>query len=264
MKFSLSLFAIGLFFISCQKEIDVDLNDANPQVVIEAIYTAEDSTVRVHVSKTSSFFDNATPPSVDNATVVITDQFGNSSSVNSIGNGDYLLTNYAPQFNTTYNMTVVVDGTTYQADCKLNQPVALEDITYTLIPGFFGSDSGYVANLRFYDPVGVVNYYAIVLSLNGEEYNELTEIFRQDDLLSDGNFVERPMFGVPFYNMGDTIGMELRSIDEPVYDYLNEIISIAGAGQSAAAPANPTSNWNNKALGYFNAYGNSRKTVVIQ
>ena len=43
------LFTI-LILISCQKVINVDLNEADPNIVIEGIYTAEDSTVRVTIS----------------------------------------------------------------------------------------------------------------------------------------------------------------------------------------------------------------------
>ena len=67
-----------------------------------------------------------------------------------------------------------------------------------------------------------------------------------------------------FFQIDDTIGMELRSIDKDIYYYLNEAISIIGENSaSAAAPANPNSNWNNNALGYFSAYGNSRKETII-
>ncbi|MGB0915521.1 MAG: DUF4249 domain-containing protein [Crocinitomicaceae bacterium] len=263
MKKIFYLFAITTVLFSCQKVIDVDLNEANPTPVLEGIYTAEDSTVRVKLSLTSSYFNDSPSTSIDAAVVNITDGAGITSNVPSIGNGNYELQNYIPNFNTTYTLSVLYDGVTYSAECDLADTVSLDDITYEYFPGFFGGDPGYVVYLNFQDPANTPNFYQIILSLNGEEFGGLEDMFTQDDLLSDGNPVERPLFSGDFFQIGDTVGMELRSVDEDVYYYINEAISIVG-GSASAAPANPTTNWNNKALGYFSAYGNSRKEVIIQ
>ncbi len=255
---------VALSILACQKVIDVDLNEANPQVVIEANYTAEDSTVRVRVSITSNYFDASASPTVDNAIVTITDQSGNAINVPSTGSGNYVLTNYIPQFNTTYTMNVMYNGVNYEASCYLQDPVQLDDITYEFIPGFFGLDSGYVVYLNLQDPPNIDNNYLIVLSQNGNVLDDFSELFLQDDLFTDGNYLQRPLFGIEFFDYGDTISMELRSIDVRVYDYYNQLIAITAGSGAVAAPANPITNWNNKALGYFSAYGNSRKSVIIQ
>jgi len=262
MKNIFYLFSILVVLSSCTKVIDVDLNDVDPKFVIEANYTAEDSTVRVQLSLTSSYFDNEPTTTIDNLVVIITDHLGNSQTVPFVGNGYYELTNYIPIFNTNYTMTVQYDGVTYTAVSKMNPPVPLEDITYEYFPAFFGLDPGYLCNLRFNDPAGIENYYIIAMSLNHVEENKLTQLFLQNDTYSDGNLVERPLFRDEFFQEGDTVGMELRSVDKATYDYFAEILSIAG-GQSSAAPANPKTNWDNKALGYFSAYSNNRREVVI-
>lgn len=257
-----SLLTLALF--SCQKVIDVDLNEANPQVVLEANYTAEDSTVRVRVSITSNYFDASTSPTVNDAIVTITDQAGNVTAIPSVGNGEYVLANYVPQFNTTYTVHVMYNSVDYEAKCYLKQPVPLDEIIYEFAPSFFGLEGGYFVYLRLQDEPGVVNNYIAQLSRNGDVLDELSELFLQDDLFSDGNFIERPLFGpIDFFQLGDTIDLELRSVDVAIYDYYSEIIGIA-SGDGGAAPANPTTNWNNSALGYFNAYGNSRRSVIIQ
>ena len=263
MKNLLYLFGCIVIISSCQKVIDVDLNEADPKFVIEANYTAEDSTVRVKVSLTSNYFDASTPTTVDNATVIITDHLGVSVPVISIGDGMYELTNYIPTFETDYTLTVSHGGVTYTAVSTMHAPVQLEDITYEYYPGFFGLDPGYVCDLNFYDPPGVENYYIIALSLNGVADTKLTSLFLHNDAFSDGNLIKRPLFKDEFNQVGDTVGMEMRSIDKVTYQYFYEIFSIAG-GQTSAAPSNPATNWDNDALGYFSAYSNSRKEVVIE
>lgn len=261
MKKLIYILPVLLAFASCQKVIDVDLNDANPNIVIEANYSAEDSTVFVHISLTSSFFNSVASPTIDAAIVTIVDELGNITSVPAIGNGDYQLTAYIPNFGTTYTLNVLNGADSYSAECDMNSPVALEPLTYDLYPPLFGNDGGYAVNLNLYDPAGVVNYYQIILTENGLEYNELMDMFTQDDVFTDGNLLGRPMYG-KFFEIGDTIGMELRSIDGAIYDYINQAMSIVGGGNSAA-PANPISNWNNGALGYFSAYSSNRQEIII-
>lgn len=65
---TLSIAAVALF--GCTKVIDVNLNEANEKYVIEANYSAEDSTVRVLITKTSSFFDNNASPKVNNGNYI--------------------------------------------------------------------------------------------------------------------------------------------------------------------------------------------------
>lgn len=263
MKNIAYLLGIVLIAASCQKVIDVDLNDTNKTIVIEGNYTGQDSTVRVNVSLTSSYFDSEPSPVIDNAVVTITDGAGITTVVPSIGSGNYELSGYIPSYGSDYVLTVTHDGVTYSAKCNMPVPVTLDPITYLYFDGFFGAEGGYAAFMNFNDPANVENYYIAALGLNGVIYDGIDDLFTQDDALTDGNLVQRPLFASDFYDIGDTIYMELRSVDKAIYDYTNEIQSIIG-GSNSAAPGNPTTNWDNGALGYFNAYGISKDTVVVQ
>jgi hypothetical protein len=249
-------------FIACQKVIDVDLNDAAQKVVIVASYSAHDSTVRTKITLTSSYFDSDPEPEVNDAMVTMYDYLGNATNVPFTANGEYILSNYIPITNSTYTLTVNYNNSIYTATCDLNPLVPLEPITYDSIPpGIFTESGGYIAYLNFYDPISVVNHYEIVLSRNGKIKDKLNQIFTQDDNLTDGNFVERPLFG-RFFHLNDTVGMELRTIDEQVYNYLNQAVETV-LNQNSAAPGNPEPFWDNGALGYFSAYSSSFQEVII-
>lgn len=262
MKKIFPILLIFVALISCQKEIDVDLNDADPKVVIEANYIGTDSLVRVRVTQTSSYFDSNPSPVIDNAVVSIVDQFGVATPIPSIGNGYYELTNYIPNYNTIYTLNVqTADLTLYTAQCFLPSPVQLQPIVEQYFPpGIFSGDGGYVTLIRFNDPADTVNFFGAIQGKNGIWEDSLSSLLVQDDVLTDGNFVERPLFNI-IYQSGDTAMMELRSIDERIYNYITQA---QGADDpNSAAPGNPTSNWNNDALGYFSAYSYSRQTLVI-
>ena len=262
MKKLICLLIITAAFSSCQKDIDIDLNSANPTIVIEANYTAEDSTVLVQITETVNYFGSNVTPTVDNATVTITDQNGVSQTVPFTNNGNYILVNYVPEFNSVYTLNVISEGASYTAHCKLSSPVQVEVPTYEWNPGVFGSDPGFIVFMNFLDPADTVNLYAAILTVNGEEFNRLNEGWIQDDLITEGNYLSRPLWGGPQVDSLDTVIIELRSIDAAIYDYINEAAGIVG-GSSSAAPGNPTSNWDNGALGYFSAYSATRAEVIL-
>lgn len=256
---------LGLIIVvaSCQKVIDVDLNEANETIVLEANFTGEDSTVRVLVTKTSNFFNSDPSPVVNDASVTITDQNGVSTVVPSVSNGIYELSGYAPDYGTNYTLTVSAEGQSYSATCLMANPVPIDPITYEFTEGFFGSGSGYFTLLNFQDPANVVNFHQIVITRNSITFDRIDEIQTQDDSFTDGNYVSRPLFFDTLSQIGDTVSYEFRTVDQAIFDYTNEAASISG-GTNSAAPGNPSTNWNNGALGYFNAFGVSRDTVVIQ
>ena len=59
----------------------------------------------------------------------------------------------------------------------------------------------------------------------------------------------------------DTIGVQLSSIDEANYSYLL-VLSQSGS-PFIIAPGNPISNLTGNAIGYFGAYAQDRKYIVI-
>lgn len=260
--FIFSTLILALGFGSCTKIIDVDLNDAAKKIVIEANFNASDSVVNVKVSYTSSYFDSYTPSQVDDAIVTITDQLGNVTTIPSIGTGQYELTNYIPTEGGSYTINVTHDGTTYTGSSQLTPKLTLlEPNAQFFEQGFFGEPGGYLVFFRFQDPPGIGNYYNIIVQANDTLYDKPNEFILGDDVLTDGNLLERPG-RFDYYEVGDTITFELQSITERIFDYYVEMQTIAG-GQSSAAPANPSYFWTNDALGYFSAYYSTKTGIRI-
>jgi hypothetical protein len=67
-------------------------------------------------------------------------------------------------------------------------------------------------------------------------------------------------------NPGDTITIDLLSIDKATYDYFHTLSDILTSDQSptSLAPANPTTNISGSALGYFAAYAVDSKQIVVR
>lgn len=253
IRYILPLFlAIALF--SCEKVINVDLNDEDSKVVIEGMFTAGETTHQVVITKTLNF-DEAEPyPIVDNAVVTVTDNLGNSQVLNYTGNGVYEATGYAVVEGRTYTLTAVVDGVTYTAQSTVPTAVALDQLLPLSFQ--FGPDTvNAVIPLRM-DPAGVKNFYQFNLFNNGER---VSGIYLQDDAFSDGIQVQQPIFdNEGSYESGDTAFVEMYCIDEPVYNYF-----FALAQNQTATPANPTTNFSGGCLGYFSARTKDTASVVI-
>jgi len=93
------------------------------------------------------------------------------------------------------------------------------------------------------------------------------DIFVFDDRLSDGKYITRGLRnGEATLNIGDSLEIRMYCIDEPVFNYFNQLDqsgSGGGAFNTAASPANPVSNISNGAYGYFSAHTlRSRRTKV--
>ena len=262
MKY-LALTLLGLItFASCQKSIDIDLNEANPVVVIEANYTAEDSTVRVLITETSNYFSGDEEPTIDNGVVTITNQAGVSEQVPFISEGLYTLENYIPEYGTTYTMTVLANGVTYTATCDMLPLIDQQSLLFDSIPpGPFSSEGGYGVALVYQDPAAEGDFTSAHITRNGKRLKKLNDITLNNDQLTNGNLVIRPLF-VKIFDLGDTVEVEMRTIDEKIHDYYQELISLTDP--NSAAPSNPDYQWENRALGFFSAYPSSRQTVIIQ
>lgn len=257
MKFAITTLISLLFILgisSCQKVIDVDLNDADQKVVVEGIILRGDTIQRVRVTKTQNFDESTPPPVVNNAVVTVVDNLGNAASFTSVGNGWYELTSYPGVEGRTYTLSVVVDGVTYSGSSTMPNYQPLADLYVDFYP--FGADTLISVVPAHFDEGGVQNFFQFHVYRNGERDKG---IYIQDDQFTDGNLVIQPLF-VSDVEMQDTVRVDFFCIDKPVHSYFNQL-SINSS--SSATPANPVSNMSGGCMGYFSARTFDSKTVVV-
>lgn len=251
------LFSAALF--SCQKEIKIDLNEANPKVIIEANYSATDSTVKVIVSRSSSYFDVFEVDFINDAFITIREENGTEVIVPFIADGTYELSGFPPVFGSTYTLKVLHNNTEYVSDSKLMPVMELLPSRVEFQEESIFSSEGYWVFYRFQDFSELGNCYKLVPSYYGSRYDKFGEFSIGNDNLTDGNLVERPLLET--FQLGDTVYLELQSINQKIYDYYNQLSS-SSSGFNAAV-GNPDYLWSNGALGYFSAYGYSTDMVII-
>ncbi len=266
MKNILIIAIVLLFFTSCQKVIKVDLNTANPQFVIEANLFEGTHDFKVHITKTTSYFNPESAPAVLGAVVTLSVNGNPAQTLMSAGNGWYELANYTATNKTSYTLSVVAEGKTFIADSYLPVSPVMDSLTYRKFNGGFGGTGidPYIMTAHFQDSLGIGNYYRVIVTKNDSIQNQPFDLYLLDDKLRDGEYFHAPVF-TAFCDIGDTMDVELLSMDKYVFDYYSTLGTIlTGDANNSAAPANPNSNWSNKALGYFGAFSTQKKSLRIK
>ena len=257
---------IGISLFSCQKVIDVDLNEAAPRLVIEGNITPEPGRNKVYLSTSGGYFDNSAVQPVENGIVKITDENGNTEILEETSPGTYYSHTLAGTVDTEYAIEVIVDGQVFAGSDFLPPAVPIDSLDYE-IDDFTrpGSDEiVYNILLTLSDPVETENYYRIVTYVNGElVYGGFSPYRVLDDELINGLTFTLTIRGTEAL-LGDTVVVELQSIGFNTYEYfstLNDALSDGGLGST---PYNPITNLDNGALGYFGAYSVTRGAIVIE
>jgi len=260
---------VSILFSSCQDVIDIDLRDSDRKVVIEGSVTQGVDSVMVRVSRTTSFFDTSQPEAVTDAQVTLTMPDGTVESLEHVSDGYYKVSGIAATANSNYRLNVRVSGNSYTASAYMPDSVSIDSLTFRPEQNLFGpppqGPPKLNAFLNFQDPMST-NYYRAVYYRNGNRKDDLSDLQLFDDQLTNGNYIEIPIFN-QLYRMGDTVDVSLLTMDADVYTFFETFVSAASADAGSpfsAAPDNPISNIEGGALGFFAAYGRSQKSVIIQ
>lgn len=247
---------LGTVLSSCRKEITLDLGNESNKVVIEAIVSEGAGPQTVRLTRSVAFEASNTFPAISNATVVLSDDQGNSAQLTETGPGYYSTANVMGSVGRTYQLNVQVDGTTYAAECRMPVAVTMDTLMVDSFPAF-GIDTRIIVP-GYIDPAGMANYYRFTVVVNGEKQ---TGISLESDRFTDGNMVLQPLYlnGLE-PESGDVVQVTMECIAPEVYDYF---FSMMQNVDNASTPADPVSNINGGALGYFSAQTASTRSVVV-
>ncbi len=262
-KYNCLIFAITLFLFSCEEPIDLKHGTSDPILVVNGKITDQQGPYQIVLTKTVDFSNESMQSEVTNAIVSITDDAGNSESLQYTENGIYETINLQGTVGTTYQLRIQYENQIYEASSTL-LPVSNID---TLVYNFSEDDDPDDESLLLTAPVtdtDQINYYTWELFQNDSLVNKLAEeiIIGSDEFFGDTLAVEFE-YG---FRVNDTIRVEMSSISEEVFNYflgVSDVIDNDG-GLFSAPPVNPPSNISNGALGFFGASAVSEKTIIIK
>ena len=262
-----------LFLLSCAKEIHIDLNQSNPRFVIEGNLSNIAGESTINISKTINFDESIPNPAYSGAVVTITDNNVNRiDTLEELTAGIYMKPSLTGIEGHTYSLRVVIGNEIFEAISTMPFRVNLDSLVQETLAGTDshagpggsgrpGSDRNSETSIQitpnYTDPANFENYYQFVVTRNDTLAND---IFIRNDIGFNGSSTPLPLRVKA--SKDDVVNIDMQCIDKAMYDYffgLNENIN-----QSSATPANPTSNINNGALGYFKAHTSQKETISIE
>jgi hypothetical protein len=264
MKTLLTFLSVIILLTSCEDVIEIELNYMEPKLVIEGVINDFDDHCIIKLSKTTDYFNQETNPPVSDAAITLTDNAGTKVNFNETEPGIYLEESFQAKPNINYTLNIHSEGNDYVAKATIPQKVNIDSLTYKYNSESIFYEVGYVVSCHFSDPEKFRNFYRLkTYNINDRTQAKNSEDIYNDDLFN-GNKVELP-WSYEVYQQFDTVVVELYTLDVQTYDYYKTLFQISGGAEmmSITTPANPNTNINNRALGYFGGYTISRDTIII-
>ena len=260
LLFVLSAIILG----SCTKVIDVKLKDADKKYVVEGMVTDQPGSGKIILSQTKNFSDNNAPGMVSGAVVTITDNnTGTVTAMTETTPGNYTDATLTGISGHTYALRITTGGSTFTSVSTMPVNVHL-DTLYMTNENVFGSNWN-LANIEFRDPAGTGNCYRARQFVNGKKSKD---IFITNDDYTDGKLMFAKLYMDPGgddenkIKSGDAVTVEMTCIDPSVYKYWFSLQQSATGNSQSAAPANPVTNIEGGALGYFSAHTLQSRSVT--
>ncbi len=257
------LLPIVLFLTSCEKEIDITLDEGKSQIVVDAFLTDVASKQTIKLTNTSAYFKNSASPAVLGAKVTVTNV--NTGEVfpfidaTNTGNYSWLPNgkgNFA-KMNNTYALSVIYKGDTLVSESRLNPVPAIDSLTYEYKEGITEKQNGYIASFWAFDIPKRTDFYWIRTSRNDTLLNEPKYLnFTWDAGFEGWETDGQPFFDffrkaiTPFdkpFKVGDKIKVQVWSVNFETFRYFFEVqAQMTNAGLFAQPAANVPTNIINK------------------
>ena len=258
--------AIALVTLACEKVIDIPLNDADIRIVVDAQLRDSLGDNYVKLSKTGSVYSSGNFEKISGATVTISDGTTTYTLTEVAGEpGTYVDPTLIAEPNKMYELTILTEGTTLTATSQTFDSPFISQLYYDPQYNFFSEfdpgepDTIYQVFYDFGDNGTQTNFYRIKAWVSGDE--DPTFYVFNDKLFNGENNIA-PLWGA-YVVAGDTVDVELLSIDEARYDYLVTLAGNLQAGAGGPTPANPVSNIEGDAIGYFAAFTTDTTRIII-
>ncbi|MBN2663959.1 MAG: DUF4249 domain-containing protein [Bacteroidales bacterium] len=253
----LSIAASILFTLSaCTDIIELDLENVEPRIIIEATLNASDSTCVVHATFSNNFYDTTQNSTVNDLSVILygpqdqiynltQDITGNYTTYNVVANqGDEFLLKITDKDGNEYSANAVTPGNpgpflTLFTNFEGGPPPVVDSA---------GNERKRLFGINYWlDIPNEVNYYRFKIYYNGDYLNDSYNFVDDQSSFSDTMQMGLSELFIEF----DTVRVDLITINQATYDFYQQLMDIQFSGINSTTPYNPIGNFTNEAIGYF-------------
>jgi hypothetical protein len=277
---------ISIVFISCERDVSIELPDAESRLVVEG-YIFEGDYAEVILTKSSGYFSAVNETSIADLLVTDAQVIVTSNGVQDTLTLTFDNNRFPPIFfrgnsligtqNTAYELQIVHEGETYNANTYIPTTVPLDSAWFKRDNP--NNDLGFIW-VRLSEPAGLGNcyrWYAKRIGKDARFYTPLRSAI--EDKFIDGRTFdfpnargskpnsEEPDDQFPeagFFKLGDTVAFMFCSLTFETFDFIRGVeYESANNGNPFASPTFINSKIDNGALGYFGGYAVYRDTLVL-
>jgi hypothetical protein len=284
----LSFCLLAFATVACEDEIDIELDEGAPQLVVDAFLNSDSSIQVFRLSSTAPYFINEATTGVSGATIDVIGPNGMVYNFQDQGNGTYL---YDPSINGPidsigydYRLELTYQGEVFTSISRLNPVPQIDSMTYAFEEEELGAEAGYYTQFFATDFGGRKDFYWIKAFKNGQDVRpeDPASLILSEDAAFGGEGADGLVFILPIrsaitnsdepFEIGDVSSVELLSLNEDVFEFLDQVtIQANNAGLFSTPPANIRSNirdangnLQDKVLGVFSLSSISRNSIRIQ
>ncbi|MGF1533697.1 MAG: DUF4249 domain-containing protein [Bernardetiaceae bacterium] len=258
---------IGTLLTACEQVIDLPLRSMEePLVVIQGQVVDTVGYSWVILTQSLDFYNPTQAPRISGAQVSISDDTGNEMIFREDSPGFYVPTDpaFKGEVGRTYSLSVQVQEEFFRASSQLLPVTQIDSLTVRYVAGRPFRDDGYYLYFFAKEPPNEKNFYRWRVYLNDSLFDGFDDILLADDRFVQDNIENLEL---PYaFDLGDTVALEQYSINEDVFDYYSDLLSLAGndGGLFSPPPVNPRTNISNGGLGIFSASSLIRVVQIIE
>jgi hypothetical protein len=291
MKKWFLLASIIILLVSCERTVDIGLNDVTPKLVVEATIENGQAPV-VYLSKSQAYFSQIDLVALANSFVHGAEVYVSNGALThrlkeysipagggfnfyyySIDSAN-LATAFTGELNKQYSLRIVSEAKEYTATTLIPRITKQIDSVYWKQAPANNPPEKVSLMLKATDPPGFGDYVRYFTKQNNDPfYPGINSVF--DDQVIDGTTytvqTERGVSrnisldeGYSFFDKGDTVTLKLSNIDKATFDFWRTMeFTYQSVGNPFSSPTKVLGNISNGALGYFGGYASQYKTIII-
>jgi len=291
MRTLLFIFLASMIFSSCERNINFNLKDAQPKIVVEATIETGQGPI-VYLTKSLSYYSKFDPATLANSFVHHAEVYVSNGAkthklkeyVAPIAGGInfyyYAIdpstpsTAFVGELKKNYSLRIVAEGNEYTSTTTIPDTTKRIDTLYGKPAPAGNLPDQWALMLKATDKPGFGDYIRYFTKRNREPYYPGVNSAYDDQVIDGSTYevqVERGVDrtidhpeGWTYFFAGDTVTLKLCTIDKATYDFWRTMeFAYDNLGNPFASPTKVLSNITGGALGYFGGYAPQFRTIVL-
>ncbi|MEO1516089.1 MAG: DUF4249 domain-containing protein [Bacteroidota bacterium] len=254
-----------LALLACTERIDLELNEGdNQKLVVDAWITDQPKEQFVRLTLTTSYYYNQAAPPASEASVQLSDEETTYILTEREKGYYYLPGDFRTKIGQLYTLDISYGGKSYTATSLLRPISPIDSVGYYLDDP---EENLYAITLYAQEPAGEGdNYFFKNYKRGTTTADTLRNAEIANDEVVDGNYIGGADIGYETYAVGDTVDVEMYSIQREAFDYFLAILleTEFRGGPFDTPPANVPTNISGDAKGFFIMSAVSSDWLVIE